>query len=39
MPTLEDYMVEQGRLSREAPPAENPAIFKRDIGPLMSSME
>lgn len=39
MPTLEDYMVEQGRLSREVPPAENPAIFTRDIKPLLAAME
>ena len=39
MPTLEDYMVEQGRMSRATPPAENPANFTRDISPLLAAME
>lgn len=39
IPTLEDYLVRAGSLNREKPPAENPGIFTRDIGPLLAALE
>lgn len=38
MPTYEDYLIEKGQLDPAKPPAENPAIFQRDITSLLESL-